>query len=155
MQRLFLVRGLPGSGKSAVAREVVGADGLCFSAKDYFDQEPKRVYSVRKMPHAHRDCLERTRAALAAGHTVAVANTFARRWEMEPYLLLSRELGIPYVVIDLYSAGFHDWQLAQRDDRVHGAHIRAIRRNYERDWWNGDPTVLPTKEFATPALETP
>jgi len=87
-----------------------------------------------------QDCQRRTREALLAGKTVAVANTFTQRWEMQPYLDMVKEIGCPFAVIDLFDGGMTDDQLADRN--VHGVPMVAIhgmRARYEHDWTKGDP----------------
>ena len=138
MQRLFIVRGLPGSGKTTLGREL--ALGFCFAADDYFMVGTEYQFDANQLGAAHADCLARTRAALVAGTTVAVANTFTQRWEMEPYLLLAKELGVSYAVVDLYNGGMTDKSLAERTE--HAVPLEAIRRmreRYEREWWSGNP----------------
>jgi predicted kinase len=139
MQRLFLVRGLPGSGKSTLGRDL--APAFCFAADDYFMVGGEYRFVPAHLPAAHADCQARTRAALVAGATVAVCNTFTQRWELEPYLSLARDLNVPCVVLDLFDGGLTDAELANRND--HGVSVETItgmRGRYERDWWNGNPT---------------
>ena len=86
MKRLYLVRGLPGSGKSTVARAL--ADGAIIGGEaietDEFFVDADGVYRFdgAKLGDAHRDCLERARALMTTPGTrlVAVANTFSQRW---------------------------------------------------------------------------
>ena len=95
----MLVRGLPGSGKSTYARYLV-AIGVCdshYETDRYFYQEGQYVYDPAKLGRYHRQCFQDTKNALERGETVVVANTFTRRWEMEPYL----ELGCLYIIVEM------------------------------------------------------
>ncbi len=138
MQRLFIIRGLPGTGKSTLGRDL--APDYCHAADDYFMVGKEYQFDATKLAAAHADCLARTRAALEAGATVAVANTFTQRWEMQPYLVLSHELKVSYVVIDLFDAGLDNDALAARN--AHGVPVEAIkamRKRYEQAWRRGNP----------------
>lgn len=140
MQRLFLIRGLPGSGKSTLGSQL--APGANNAADDYFVVGGEYRFDPAKLGAAHAFCQSQTRTLLKAGRAaVAVCNTFTCRWELEPYFALARELRVKPIVIDLYDADFTDDMLARRNE--HGVSvetIQAMRARYERDWWNGNPT---------------
>lgn len=94
MTVLVLIRGLPGSGKSTIARNMRGFEHI--EADMFFEQEGEYRFDPAKLNDAHRYCLERTRAALAQGKNVVVSNTFSRCLEMAPYF----SLGVPVRVIE-------------------------------------------------------
>jgi predicted kinase len=139
MQRLFLIRGLPGTGKSTLGRQL--APGANHAADDYFVVGNEYRFDPTKLAAAHAFCQAQTRTSLKAGRAaVAVANTFTCRWELEPYFALARELQVKPIVIDLYDADLTDDVLARRNE--HGVPmdtITAMRVRYERAWWDGDP----------------
>ena len=91
---LYIVGGLPGSGKSTYARTLV-APSAHFEADQYFMKGGKYVFDPSKLKDAHGDCLARTRKAMASGKhkVVAVSNTFTMKWEVQPYIDLGNELG--------------------------------------------------------------
>ena len=88
MARLVLIRGLPGSGKSSLARMFVSYDDYWHREADmYFeDSLGNYTYDGSKIGAAHEWCQEQTRLALTADHDVVVSNTFTRISEMQPYL---------------------------------------------------------------------
>ena len=92
---LFLIRGLPGSGKTTFADclqdfRLVGAN---VSADDYFiDLQGNYNFDASKLKQAHEQCLDRTRLYLQDQYDVAVSNTFTTEKEMQPYFDLAEEL---------------------------------------------------------------
>lgn len=138
MLTLTIIRGLPGAGKSTLAADL---GGPVFAADDFF-LDPDGVYRFdpKLLPQAHAQCQENTRAALARGQNVSVANTFTQGWEFQPYLKIAKDTGAVVRVIDLFDGGLTDEALAARG--LHGvplAGIRAMRARYEHDWKAGDP----------------
>ena len=154
---LTLVRGLPGSGKSAFIEERAAVPGRrrggnrprplrdlsgdVFAADDFFlDEEGVYNFDPTLLGEAHAQCQSRTRAALENGSSAVVTNTFSQRWELEPYLALAKELGVTVFVVDLFDSGCVDEELFERN--VHGVPIegiQAMRSRWEHDWKNGDP----------------
>ena len=96
---LTIIRGLPGSGKSTLARSLPG-NPKHFEADMFFlNSEGEYIYDRAKQKEAHEWCQNSVREALKQGHSVVVSNTFVKKWEMEPYILMSTELQIPYTIM--------------------------------------------------------
>lgn len=92
MKTLFIIRGLPGAGKSTVGEKIAGA--YCFSADDFFDDNYNGKFIPSKLENAHMYCNDNVRKAMEYGvEEIAVANTFTREWEVKPYLKLAEEYG--------------------------------------------------------------
>ena len=142
---LFIIRGLPGAGKSTLAQTLVPA-GRDLAADDYMHQDLDRskpyVFEGAKVRASHDWCESTTKALMSdgTGLPVAVANTFTRRWEFEAYVGMAKECGYGLVVIDLFDGDLSDEALAARN--VHGVPLVAFERmraRYEHDWRNADP----------------
>lgn len=96
--KLVLIRGLPGSGKSTMARAMT--DHQHFEADMFFEQDGEYRYDASKIKDAHEWCQIQTFKALANGKSVVVSNTFTRRSEMEPYFDMAKTFGIVPRIIE-------------------------------------------------------
>jgi len=167
---LFLIRGLPGSGKDTLAGRLMGTskDSLApervvvHSADDFF-LEARRVhkgvfhkfsgdlvynFDPKKLPQAHKACQEDCSGTLDAGRSVAVCNTFSCRWELQPYLDMAKRYDATLIVMDLFDAGLTDEELAERN--THGVpveSIAAMRRRWESEWTMYSPLPPKPEEY--------
>lgn len=106
MRNLILLRGIPGSGKSTVAK-LFGPDACHYEADMFFiDHRNVYQFDTSKLKDAHNWCRHKTMDAMKAGHPVViVSNTFTQEWEMKAYYLLAEELG--YKVFSLVVENRH------------------------------------------------
>jgi predicted kinase len=95
--KLVLIRGLPGSGKTTMARTMTDYKHL--ETDMYFESANGYVFDSSQLQVAHNWCLSTVRKNLETGHKVVVANTFVMKWEMKPYIEMAEALGIRYRVI--------------------------------------------------------
>jgi len=92
---LYLVRGVPGSGKSTFAKTLVKKD-YCHKEADMFfvDGEGNYKFEPSKIKDAHKWCQEEMDFLMRLEHSpVVVSNTFTQEWEMEPYFELAKKYG--------------------------------------------------------------
>ena len=91
---LVLVRGLPGSGKTTLAKLLSGKGKYpVFSIDDYFtDADGNYSFDYAKNYLAYKACEENTEKAIAAGNEIVfVDHTFTIDWELEPYFKLANK----------------------------------------------------------------
>lgn len=129
-QVLYLVRGLPGAGKSTLAAKLAP---IVREADQYFVHDGVYNYDPSRISLAHADCLARTRDALETGQDVAVANTFVRRWELQPYRDLAATMFPDVSVVEVSVVGrWTPEELAARTvHHVPAAKIGAMRAAWE------------------------
>lgn len=91
---LILLRGLPGAGKSTLARVLAEDKWPILAIDDFFTDPVTSVYKFHyEQNHlAYRKCERDTDEQMAAGTLkVFVDNTFTMGWEMEPYFKLAKK----------------------------------------------------------------
>lgn len=86
---LILCRGLPGSGKTSLAKILTMVGYRHIEADMFFEVDGIYQYDARRIQSAHEWCKRLTREALSRGESVVVSNTFTRLVEMAPYLQMS------------------------------------------------------------------
>ncbi|MGD8567391.1 MAG: AAA family ATPase [Gammaproteobacteria bacterium] len=96
---LTIIRGLPGSGKTTLAK-ALGVQ--YFEADQYFMVAGTYTFRREEIKDAHEWCQEMVRDALMRGEDVAVANTFSQKWEAQPYLEMAQESGADVQIIECY-----------------------------------------------------
>lgn len=106
---MYIVRGLPGSGKTTLARELVGFAHV-FEADQYFERDGWYQFDATKLKEAHQDCFSRVEEAMTRGCSVAVSNTFTMKWEYEKYVEAAKSAGYTVCVVHCESQfrGLHD-----------------------------------------------
>ena len=91
---LVLIRGLPGSGKSTMARVLAMVGYEHFEADQFFMRDGVYHFDGARVREAHAWCQRSTRQALQKGKRTVVSNTFTQLREMEPYLGMSRKVRV-------------------------------------------------------------
>ena len=99
---LILLRGLPGSGKTTLAKVLSeGNKYPIFSIDDYFTTESGDYrFEFEKNHLAYKQCEEKTRAAMQQGiEKIFLDNVFSLEWEMEPYFKMAAEFNYTVFVM--------------------------------------------------------
>lgn len=88
--KLVLIRGIPGSGKSTMAKEYVKKGFDHFEADMFFlDKDGNYNFNPKKIKDAHAWCKSKCDASLSQGRDVVISNTFTQKWEMTDYINLA------------------------------------------------------------------
>lgn len=96
--KLFLVRGLPGAGKSTFVKHL--GDCVHLEADMYFLKNGEYVFNKDELKDAHLWCQNSCYVALSFGKkNVVVSNTFTQEWEMKPYFEMAENMGIEVTVL--------------------------------------------------------
>jgi len=116
---LFLVRGLPGSGKTSFASAIWNDYAVCEADKFFYDKEGNYNFDPSKLKEAHAWCKNEVETRMIDHQNnkqyypeIAVSNTFTQEWEMEDYFKLAVKYG--YKVVSLIIENRHGGQ------NVHG-----------------------------------
>jgi predicted kinase len=88
---LYIVRGIPGSGKSTFAKSL---GGVHFETDMYFMKNGEYNFDISQIKVAHEWCRESVEYEMAKyTPKVVVSNTFTQEWEMKPYFDLAEKYG--------------------------------------------------------------
>jgi predicted kinase len=109
---LFLVRGLPGSGKSTFATHIWNEYAVCEADKFFYDKDGNYNFDPSKIKDAHAWCKNEVETRMKDHQLnpqyypeIAVSNTFTQEWEMKDYYDLAEKYG--YKVVSLIVENRH------------------------------------------------
>ena len=87
MKTLYIIRGLPGSGKSTYAKALAEKHGIEYYEADmYFMRHGEYKFVPSLLAAAHEDCFRNVDNAIHNGLSVIVSNTFTTQKEMDEYV---------------------------------------------------------------------
>lgn len=94
-RELYILRGVSGSGKSTMAKEIVSGHSsyLVCSADEFFvnKQTGEYEFDPKKLRQAHTWCKTRAELAMELGvETVVIDNTNTQKWEYQSYLDMAK-----------------------------------------------------------------
>ncbi|MBE6400887.1 MAG: ATP-binding protein [Verrucomicrobia bacterium] len=99
-QTLYIIRGLPGSGKSFLASQISRVTGaLLLEADQFFIRDEQYRFDAGQLNLAHSHSIAQAEFALSAGMDVIVANTFTTPAEMQPYIHAAQKNAAPRIII--------------------------------------------------------
>jgi len=132
---LYIIRGLPGSGKSTLGEKLAdsytdyhpkfgGIKYHSYAADDWFyDEDGNYNFNPEELLEAHEECHSRVMGAMMNDEdNICVCNTFSQRWEAEPYFKLANSYGYTPVVIECQN----------NFKSVHNVPLESVARMKER-----------------------
>jgi len=96
VKELIIIRGLPGAGKSTLAKSL---GGINIEADQYFMVDGEYKFDSSKIKLAHNYCQSQTQAWMGSNgeqvnvDRIVVSNTFTQEWEMDYYYKLAEKYG--------------------------------------------------------------
>ncbi|NWU98862.1 N4BP2 protein, partial [Upupa epops] len=133
-QVLVLLRGVPGSGKSYLARTLLedNPDGIILSTDDFFSKHGQYHYDPSCLGEAHDWNRKRAKEAFEMGISpIIIDNTNIQAWEMKPYVTLAQHFK--------YKVMFREpdtwWKFKPKElerRNIHGVSKEKIKRMLER-----------------------
>jgi len=99
---LYLIRGVPGAGKTTFANMLNSrllVDRVYEADQWFYEYDGVYKFDATKLSDAHEQCQRNTRKALSEGLNVAVSNTSCSEWEVATYELIAKEFDANFVSI--------------------------------------------------------
>lgn len=123
-KKLYIIRGVPGCGKTTFANDICDK---VVSADDYhYDDEGNYNWKPENMKAAHRYSQGKTRSIMETGKDVAVANTSTTVKEMKPYYKMAEEFG--YTVFSIIVENRHG---GENVHNVPEATLEAMEKRFD------------------------
>ena len=99
MPTIYIVRGVPGSGKTTYVQDNLAGTDWYESDMYFTKKDGSYLFIPRFLGDAHNWCQASVHTAMTTGHDVVVSNTFTKLWEMQKYLEMAKEFGYSVTVI--------------------------------------------------------
>ena len=143
MNKITIMRGVSGSGKSTKAKELIkevlnATDGtastiICSADQFFIDPESGRYeFDHRKLGSAHAYCRAKVEAAVELGaNLIIVDNTNTQKWEFAPYVAIAE--ANDYECEEIMVGTLNDDDLkAYANRNKHGVPLESIRKMAKR-----------------------
>lgn len=132
MPKLIIVRGLPGSGKSTIAKKLKESYYalMHWEADMFYETINGYEFDINFIKNAHDWCYNNAVHSLFGGNNVVVSNTFTTNWEMERYVKLKEVFqNLEVDIINVYS----------QYESIHGVPEETMKKMKAR-WEEVDPS---------------
>jgi predicted kinase len=119
MKHLIIIRGLPGAGKTTLAKLLAEDKYPTFSIDDYFTNQKTGSYrfDFSKNHLAYKACEQSVEQAMQNDvKKIFVHNVFSHSWEIEPYFKLAQKYKytVHVVTVENYHGGKNIHQLSDQ-----------------------------------------
>lgn len=128
MAKMYIMVGLPGSGKSTKAKTL---NGVVISTDQIFMSDDIYLFSPSILSMAHQINQEKVRVACSLGHDVIIDNTNLSARERAPYIDIANSFGYSWEIIQPDTWWRSDPEECFRRNK-HGVPLQAIQRMAER-----------------------
>jgi predicted ABC-type ATPase len=96
----FILKGIPGSGKSSVAKSIAGEHGTVHEADTYHYVNGEYKFDPKNIASCHEQCFEDFKRSVLAGTArVIQSNTNTGKWQYKKYMELAEENGYRVIVM--------------------------------------------------------
>ncbi|GIY43388.1 NEDD4-binding protein 2-like 2 [Caerostris darwini] len=148
---MIILRGLPGSGKSYLAKYLASLDDHCIilSTDDFFNCNGKYVFDWTRLEAAHNWNQRRAKQAVLDGRgPIIIDNTNIEVWEMMPYVSMAKQFGYCLEILEPGTPWkFKVSALAAKN--THGVRKEKIAKMLAKYQYNIDADYFKKFDFKT------
>lgn len=139
---MYILRGLPGSGKSSTSNYLTENLGNCIicSADDYFYKDGIYSWDENKLDFAHEYCFDNVLQCIKDKKNVIVDNTNIKLKEFTKYIDLAKTYNYNYIVLEIYCKNKEQSILFSKRS-LHSVPIQDVLKMYDR-WEKFDDSIL-------------